>query len=60
MDQKLVIESLSVMQALKFFLLRERRRHQEDIDNITNDLKLLEGVELPEELDLDVWVVIDK
>lgn len=42
--------ALSVRQAAKWLLTHEKRRHQQDIDAINNDLKKLEDVDLPSEL----------
>ena len=57
-NQKILIESLSVRQALKFFLLKEKSRHVQDILKIDEDLRKLKDVEIPEDIELDLWVEI--
>ena len=57
-NQKVLIESLSVKQALKFFIMKERHRHIIDIINCNEDLNKLKDVEMPEGLDLDTWIEI--
>jgi len=47
---KIAFESLNLRQAAKWFLTREKRRHQQDISAINRDLKKLADVDLPEEL----------
>ena len=57
-NQKILIESLSVRQALKFFLLKEKSRHVQDILKIDDDLRRLKNVEIPEDIELDTWIEI--
>jgi hypothetical protein len=55
-ELKILIESLSVKQALKFFLLKEKSRHVEDILKIDADLRKMKHIELPEDLNFKCWV----
>jgi hypothetical protein len=52
---KIIIESLSVRQALKYFILKERERHVQDIIKCDEDLKKLKDVELPK-INLNTWI----
>lgn len=47
---KIKFESLTLRQSAKWLLIHEKRRHQQDINAINQDLKKLADVELPEEL----------
>jgi NADH pyrophosphatase NudC (nudix superfamily) len=44
------LDCLSELQAAKWFLLREKQRHLDDIENIDKDLARLTNVDLPERL----------
>jgi hypothetical protein len=57
-ETKILIESLSVKQALKYLLLKEKHRHIQDILAIDVDLRKLKDVEIPEGIDLDVWIEV--
>jgi hypothetical protein len=52
---KIILESLSFKQALKYLLIKERYRHELDIQAINIDLNKLNDVELPE-LPMDLWI----
>jgi hypothetical protein len=56
----ITVNSLSALQAMKFWLLREKHRHEQDIVNIENDLAKLTEIGLPEEVmgQLDCWYEI--
>jgi hypothetical protein len=54
-DLKILLESLSFKQALKYLLIKERYRHELDIQAINIDLNKLNDVELPE-LPMDLWI----
>ena len=56
-ESKVLIESLSVKQALKYLLLKEKHRHIDDILKIDEDLRKLKDVEIPD-IDMDVWIEI--
>jgi hypothetical protein len=47
---KILFESLTLRQAAKWLLIHEKRRHQQDIAAINQDLKTLVDVELPDDL----------
>lgn len=49
------VNSLSALQAMKFWLLRERHRHEQDIDQINDDLLKLHDIKVPMTLDLDAF-----
>jgi len=50
------INSLSGLQALKFFLLKEKFRHERDIFQIDKDLLKLQDIDVPRDLtDLMAW-----
>ena len=53
--KKIVIESLSFQQALKWLLTKEKYRHQADIHKINKDLSLLKNVVVPDP-DPNLWV----
>jgi hypothetical protein len=44
------LDCLSELQAAKWFLMREKQRHLDDIENIDKDLARLTNVDLPERL----------
>lgn len=50
--KNIAINSLSVRQAAKWFLLHEKERHFEDIFAINNDLEKLTDVKLPLEAEI--------
>jgi hypothetical protein len=56
--QKVSVNSLEVLQAMKFWLIRERYRHEQDIKAINKDLEKVNGVDLPPGLRLDAWYEI--
>jgi hypothetical protein len=41
---------------LKFFLMKERKRHSDDIDQCTIDLIELSDINLPKDIDFDTWI----
>jgi hypothetical protein len=53
--KKINVNSLSALQAMKFWLLRERHRHEQDIDAINQDLIKLHNIKVPMTLDLDAF-----
>jgi hypothetical protein len=57
-EQRILIEALSVKQALKFFLLKEKSRHVQDILKIDEDLRRLKEVQIPEDIELDTWIEV--
>ena len=56
----ITVNSLPAKQAMKFWLLREKHRHEKDIENINADLEKLADIKIPEELmgQLDCWYEI--
>jgi hypothetical protein len=44
------LDCLSELQAAKWFLMRERQRHYDDISHIDKDLSRLTSIEIPERL----------
>ncbi len=56
----ITVNALSARQAFKFFQLREKHRHEQDIENINADLEKLKDVEIPEEVlgQIDCWYEI--
>ena len=57
--KKITVNNLSALQAMKFWLLRERHRHEQDIDQINDDLVKLHDVKIPDLLlDLGAWYEI--
>lgn len=47
-------------QALMFFLIKEKRRHVDDIIRATKDIAALKkrGVKIPDDLNYDLWVEV--
>lgn len=56
--KKVSVNSLEVLQAMKFWLIRERYRHEQDIKAINKDLEKVNNIELPPGLRLDAWYEI--
>lgn len=53
LKKQVTVNSLSFLQAAKWFLNHEKRRHFDDIYKIVDDLEKMEGIEIPQEaLDL--------
>jgi hypothetical protein len=52
----IILESLNFKQALKYLLQKEKHRHVLDILKMDETLRKLKDVELPEDLDLDLWI----
>ena len=57
---KASVNSISALTAIKFFLLREKYRHQQDIVKIEQDLAKLKDIVVPESLDITAWYEIDR
>ena len=60
MPDKETVNSLDALQALKFFLTKERKRHEQDIVAINKDILKLNGIEIPPGLSLDTWYEVPK
>ena len=54
--KKLVLESLSFKQAMKWWAIHELMRHEDDKRNIRNDLRKLCDVKMPEGIEYDICV----
>jgi hypothetical protein len=56
----ITVNSLPALKAMKFWLLREKHRHEQDIKAIEIDLEKLSDVALPEIVmeQLDCWFEI--
>jgi hypothetical protein len=57
--KKLIIESLSFRQAMKWWAYHEILRHNDDIRNIRDDIRKLATVEMPKGIDYAAWVDIE-
>lgn len=57
--KKLVIESLSFRQAMKWWAYHELLRHNDDIRQIRSDIRKLADVEMPKGIEYEVWVDVE-
>lgn len=57
--KKLVIESLSFKQAMKWWAYHELLRHNDDIRQIRSDIRKLADVEMPRGVDYEAWVDVE-
>lgn len=57
--KKLVIESLSFKQAMKWWAVHELMRHEDDKRQIRADLKKLSDVKMPSGLEYSTWVDVN-
>lgn len=59
-EQRVLLNSLNIMQGALWMLKRERMRHNKDIQKIEYDIEKLErmGITLPPCLKLDLWFEI--
>ncbi len=61
MTEKIVsVNSLSALQAMKFWLRREKYRHLQDIERIEADLEKLDDIEIPDGLDVTAFYEIER
>ena len=56
--KKIIIESLSFKQAMKWWAVHELMRHEDDKRNIRSDLRKLCDVRMPEGIEYGTWVDI--
>lgn len=59
MTEKISVNSVPALVAMKFWLLRERQRHFDDIWQIDKDLDKLKEIRVPDSLDINAWYEID-
>lgn len=57
--KKLVIESLSFKQAMKWWAVHELMRHEDDKRQIRSDLRKLSDVRMPEGIEYSTWVDVN-
>jgi hypothetical protein len=59
-DAQILINSLEGLQWLKYYLLKGKARHMEDIRKINASLEDLKDIEMPEGIDYLMWVEREK
>lgn len=57
--KKLVIESLSFKQAMKWWAVHELMRHEDDKRQIRGDLRKLADVQMPKDIAYGTWVDVE-
>jgi len=57
--KKLVIESLSFKQAMKWWSYHELMRHEDDKRSIRKDIAKLADVAMPKGIDFEAWVDVE-
>lgn len=60
MRQVVTVNSIPTLTALKFFLMKERLRHIDDIRQIDKDLDKMRDITVPTSLDLEAWCEVEK
>jgi hypothetical protein len=52
------LETATGQEAFMFFLIKEKRRHFDDIIRASKDIAALKkrGVKIPDDLNLDIWI----